>query len=156
MKKKEPVGVISLQVKAQEAVPAPPIGPALGQRGLNIMDFCRQFNERSKALKDVDKGEYIPVKIKYFADKSFEFIMNSPPVSALVKKFAKIAKGSVKPGSQSAGSIQMADVVKIAKIKMNDMNVDTLKAAISMVTGTARSMGIEVVGKADYSEEGDA
>lgn len=145
MKKKEPAGTLSLQVKSQEAQPSPPIGPALGQRGLNIMEFCKQFNERSKNMPGIDKGDVLPVLITYYADKSFEFTVKLPPVPNQIKKKAKLASGSKKPGTESAGSISRALVEEIAKSKMADMNVDDLAAAVRMVEGTARSMGVKVV-----------
>ena len=146
MKKKEPIGTISLQVKAQEAQPSPPIGPALGQRGLNIMQFCQQFNERSKSMPGVEKGDVLPVKIRYYADKSFDFEVRSMPVPNQLKKRAKLASAAKKPGTEIVGSVTMDDIRAIAKNKMSDMSVDNLDAAVSMVIGTAKSMGIEVKG----------
>lgn len=145
MKKKEPVGTISLQVKAQEAQPSPPIGPALGQRGLNIMEFCKQFNERSKNIPGIEKGDVLPVIITYYADKSFEFVAKLPPVPNQIKKRAKLASGAKKPGTETAGSISRTDIRSIAEAKMGDMNVDCIESAMRMVEGTAKSMGVKVV-----------
>ena len=135
-------GYISLQVPAGQANPSPPIGPALGQRGLNIMEFCKQFNAKTK---DMEAGAPIPVKITVFSDRSFTFEMRTPPVSHLLKKAAKIGGGSKEPGRSSAGSVTMAQVRDVAKAKLKDLNTDNLDAAAKTVAGTARSMGLQVV-----------
>jgi large subunit ribosomal protein L11 len=139
---KEVLGLIKLQVPSGKANPAPPIGPALGQKGLNIMEFCKQFN----ALKfDYDIGTPIPVTIIAFKDKSFTFTTKSPPVSYLIKKEIKLTKGSSNPGKDSAGKITKAQIENVAKKKMVDMNATDLEACKSMVSGSATSMGLEVV-----------
>jgi large subunit ribosomal protein L11 len=135
-------GYINLQVPAGQANPSPPIGPALGQRGLNIMEFCKQFNAKSK---DMEAGAPIPVKITVFSDRSFSFEMRTPPASYLLKKAAKVADGSKEPGRTSIGSITMAQVREVAKQKMKDMNTDSLDQAARTIAGTARSMGLQVV-----------
>jgi large subunit ribosomal protein L11 len=143
VKKKEALGQISLQIAAHQANPSPPVGPALGQRGLNIMEFCKQFNERCKK-ENYDQGDKIPVVITYFGDKSFTFITKCSPVSNLIKKKLGLKMGSKKPGTESAGEISIAIIEEIAKIKMADMGVTELSSAISMVKGTAISMGLNV------------
>jgi large subunit ribosomal protein L11 len=135
-------GYINLQVPAGQANPSPPIGPALGQRGLNIMEFCKQFNAKSK---DMEAGAPIPVKITVFSDRSFAFEMRTPPASYLIKKAIKIGSGSKEPGRSSAGTVTMAQVRDIAKQKMKDLNTDSLDAAAKTIAGTARSMGVQVV-----------
>jgi large subunit ribosomal protein L11 len=141
-KSKEILGLIKLQVPSGKANPAPPIGPALGQKGLNIMEFCKQFN----ALKfDYDIGTPIPVTIIAYKDKSFTFTTKSPPVSFLIKKEIKLTKGSSNPGKDSAGKITKTQIANVAKKKMVDMNATNLEACISMVAGSALSMGLEVV-----------
>jgi large subunit ribosomal protein L11 len=135
-------GYINLQVPAGQANPSPPIGPALGQRGLNIMEFCKQFNAKTK---DLEAGAPIPVKITVFSDRSFAFEMRTPPASYLIKKIAKIGGGSKEPGRTSAGTVTMAQVREVAKQKMKDLNTDSLEAAAKTIAGTARSMGIQVV-----------
>jgi large subunit ribosomal protein L11 len=141
-KNKEILGLIKLQVPLGKANPAPPIGPALGQKGLNIMEFCKQFN----ALKlDYEPGTPIPVTITAFKDKSFTFITKSPPVSYLIMKEIKLAKGSSNPGKDTAGKVTMAQIRSVAKKKMVDMNATDLEACASMVRGSALSMGLEVV-----------
>ncbi len=139
---KEILGLIKLQVPSGKANPAPPIGPALGQKGLNIMEFCKQIN----ALKfDYDIGTPIPVTIIAYKDKSFTFTTKSPPVSFLIKKEIKLTKGSSNPGKDSAGKITKTQIANVAKKKMVDMNATDLEACISMVAGSALSMGLEVV-----------
>ncbi|MCZ8323387.1 MAG: 50S ribosomal protein L11 [Novosphingobium sp.] len=141
---KKVVGYIKLQVPAGSANPAPPIGPALGQRGLNIMEFCKAFNAKTQQL---EKGMPIPVVITAYQDRSFTFEMKQPPVSYWVKKAAKLDKGSTTPGKGGfVGKITRAQIAEIAKVKMVDMNCDTVESASSMIEGSARSMGIEVVG----------
>lgn len=131
---------IKLQIPAGQANPAPPVGPALGQHGLNIQDFCSKFNEASRDRM----GEITPVEISVYEDRTFDFIMKSPPASELIKKFAKIQKGSGKPLSQKIGSITKEQLAEIAKIKMSDLNTDNLEAAMKIIAGTARQMGVEI------------
>ena len=139
---KEVLGLIKLQIPAGGANPSPPVGPALGQRGLNIMDFCKSFNDKTKNL---EKGAPIPVVITAYKDKSFDFITKLPPVSYYLKKAAKIEKGNSTPGRTMEGKVTMADVKKIAKEKMVDLNAIDLEGAANTVKGSARSMGMEVV-----------
>jgi|SRR3954463_2282495 large subunit ribosomal protein L11 len=138
---KKITGYIKLQVPAGSANPSPPIGPALGQRGLAIMEFCKQFNAQTQ---NVEKGMPIPVVITVFADRSFTFEMRTPPVSHFIKKAAKIESGSKTPGRDKAGSLTREQVKEIAEKKMKDLNCDTLDAAMRMVEGSARSMGVDV------------
>ena len=140
MKKK--VGEIKLQIPAGKATPAPPVGPALGQAGVNIMDFCKAFN--AKTAKD--EGLIIPVVISVYADRSYTFITKTPPVPILIKREAGIAKGSGEPNKNKVGKISMKQVEAIAKLKLPDLNCETLEAAVQTVKGTARSMGVEVTG----------
>jgi large subunit ribosomal protein L11 len=135
-------GYINLQVPAGQANPSPPIGPALGQRGLNIMEFCKQFNAKSK---DMEPGAPVPVKITVFSDRTFAFEMRTPPASYLLRKAAKIQGGSKEPGRTSVGTVTKAQVLEVAKQKMKDLNTDDLEAAAKTVAGTARSMGLQVV-----------
>jgi len=137
-------GYIKLQIPAGKANPAPPIGPALGQHGVNIMEFCKQFN--AKTQPQAAEGLIIPVVITVFADKSFTFITKTPPVPVLLLKAAKLKKGSGVPNKDKVGKVSMNDVKAIAETKMEDLNCFTIEAASSMICGTARSMGIEVVG----------
>lgn len=136
-------GYIKLQVPAGSATPSPPIGPALGQRGLNIMMFCKEFNARTQEL---EKSAPCPTVITYFSDKSFTFEVKSPPVSHFLKKAAKIGSGSKTPGRSSAGSVTTAQVREIAEAKMKDLNALDVDAAMKMVEGSARSMGLQVKG----------
>jgi large subunit ribosomal protein L11 len=138
---KKITGYIKLQVPAGSANPSPPIGPALGQRGLAIMEFCKQFNAQTQ---NMEKGSPIPVVITVFADRSFTFEMRTPPVSYFIKKAAKVESGSKTPGRDPAGSVTKQQVKEIAERKMKDLNCDTLNAAMRMVEGSARSMGVEV------------
>jgi large subunit ribosomal protein L11 len=139
---KEILGLIKLQVPVGKANPAPPIGPALGQKGLNIMEFCKQFN----ALQfDYDQGTPIPVTIIAFKDKSFTFSTKNPPVSYLIKKEIGLVKGSKAPGKDSAGKITQQQIENVAKKKMVDMNSTSLTACMKMVAGAALSMGLEIV-----------
>lgn len=138
---KKVIAQIKLQVEAGKANPSPPIGPALGQHGVNIMDFCKAFNARTAN----DPGTVIPVIITVFADRTFQFITKTPPASFLLKKSAKLAKGSSDPLRQRVAKINMAQVEEIAKIKMEDLNANDLDAACKIIAGTARSMGIDVV-----------
>ena len=140
--KKEIAGMIKLQCPAGGATPAPPVGPALGQHGVNIMDFCSQFNERTKD----QQGLTIPVVIEVYADRSFSFITKSPPAAVLIKRAAKLAKASGEPNKEKVGSVTRADLIEIIEIKKEDLNAASEEAAISMLSGTARSMGILVEG----------
>ncbi len=133
---------IKLQIPAGAANPAPPVGPALGQHGVNIMDFCKRFNEKTRTQ---EPGMLIPVVITVFEDRSFDFITKMPPVSSLLKKAAGLAKGSGEPNRTKVGRISQKQAEDIAKAKMPDLNAQSLEAAVQMVKGTARSMGIEVV-----------
>lgn len=139
---KKITGYIKLQVAAGKANPSPPIGPALGQRGLNIMEFCKAFNAQSQAM---EPGTPIPVVITVYADRTFSFIMKTPPVTYFIKKASKLSKGSQTPGRATAGTLTIAQVREIAGQKMVDLNANDLDAASLMVIGSARSMGIEVV-----------
>jgi large subunit ribosomal protein L11 len=134
-------GYISLQVPAGQANPSPPIGPALGQRGVNIMEFCKAFNAKTK---DMEQGTPIPVKITVFGDKSFTFVMKTPPASFFLKKAAKINSGSKEPGRTSAGKVTMAQVREIAETKLVDLNTNDVDQAALIIAGSARSMGLEV------------
>jgi large subunit ribosomal protein L11 len=140
---KKITGYLKLQVPAGAANPSPPIGPALGQRGLNIMEFCKAFNAASQ---DFEKSAPIPVVITIFADKSFTFEMKTPPVSFFLKKAAKKPKGSQTPGRETIGAVTRDQVRDIAEQKMKDLNASTIDSAMRMVEGSARSMGLEVVG----------
>jgi large subunit ribosomal protein L11 len=140
---KKIVGYVKLQVAAGSATPSPPIGPALGQRGLNIMEFCKAFNA---ATQEIEKGAPIPVVITAYADKSFTFVMKQPPVTYYIKKAVNLKSGSKLPGKESAGTITTAQLREIAEKKMVDLNADNVEAAISMIAGSARSMGIQVEG----------
>ena len=137
---KKITGSIKLQIPAGKATPAPPVGPALGQAGVNIMDFCKNFNARTAK----DEGLIIPVVITVYADRSYTFITKTPPVAVLIKREAGIAKGSGEPNKTKVGQITAKQVEEIAKMKLPDLNADTLEAAINTVKGTARSMGVEV------------
>ena len=140
---KKIAGQLKLQVAAGSATPSPPIGPALGQRGINIMEFCKAFNA---ATQDVEKGQPTPVVITYYQDKSFTFVMKTPPVTYFLKKAADLKSGSKEPGKSSVGSIGRDKVREIAEAKMKDLNANDVDAAMRMVEGSARSMGLEVVG----------
>ena len=140
---KKIAGQLKLQVPAGSATPSPPIGPALGQRGINIMEFCKAFNAQTQ---EMEKGSPIPVVITYYQDKSFTFAMKTPPVSYFLKKAAKLKSGSKEPGKVKAGTIARAKVREIAEAKMKDLNANDVEAAMRMVEGSARSMGLEVVG----------
>tara|TARA_B100002049_G_scaffold206338_1_gene166795 strand:- start:49 stop:477 length:429 start_codon:yes stop_codon:yes gene_type:complete len=139
---KEILEFIKLQIPAGGANPSPPVGPALGQRGLNIMDFCKAFNDKTK---NIEKGSPIPVVITAYKDKTFKFITKLPPVSHYLKKAAKIDKGSSTPGRELVGRVTMKDIEKIAKEKMVDLNAIDLKGAVNIVKGSAVSMGMEVI-----------
>ena len=138
---KKIVGYVKLQVPAGAANPSPPIGPALGQRGLNIMEFCKAFNAKTQ---DMEKSMPIPVTITVFSDKSFSFEMKTPPASYFLKKAAKISGGSKTPGRDFVATVSMEDVRKIAEAKMADLNANSVDAAAKIIAGSARSMGIQV------------
>jgi large subunit ribosomal protein L11 len=140
---KKIIGFIKLQVPAGKANPSPPIGPALGQRGLNIMEFCKAFNAQTQG---VEPGLPIPVVITAFADKSFTFVMKTPPASILIKKAAKIDKGSKTPHTEKVGKITRAQAEDIARLKMPDLTASDLETAVRTIAGSARSMGITVEG----------
>ncbi len=139
---KRVAGYLKLQVPAASATPSPPIGPALGQRGINIMEFCKAFNAQSQ---DMEKGSPIPVEITYYQDKSFTFKMKTPPVSFFLKKAANLPKGSATAGRAAVGSVTRQQVREIAEKKMNDLNAVDVEGAMKQVEGSARSMGLEVV-----------
>ena len=137
---KKVIGFIKLQIPAGQANPAPPVGPALGQQGVNIMDFCKSFNAKTQ-----DKaGDIIPVEITVYADRSFTFITKTPPAARLILKAANISKGSSEPNKDKVGLISDSDLGKIAEVKMDDLNANTINQAKNMIRGTAKSMGIEV------------
>jgi large subunit ribosomal protein L11 len=138
---KKIAGYVKLQIPAGQANPAPPVGPALGQKGVNIMEFCKQFNARTQA----QAGLIIPVVITVFSDKSFTFITKTPPASILLLKAAKVEKGSAEPNRTKVAQVTKAQVREIAQLKMPDLNAGDIDAAMTMVAGTARSMGITVV-----------
>ncbi len=133
---------ITIQSPAGAANPAPPVGPALGQHGVNIMDFCKQFNEKTRKL---EQGVPIPVVITVFEDRTFTFITKMPPMSALIKKAAGLAKGSGTPNKDKVGKLTLKQVEEVAKIKLPDLNTKDVKQAMEMVKGTARSMGVDIV-----------
>jgi large subunit ribosomal protein L11 len=134
-------GYIKLQVPAGQANPSPPIGPALGQRGVNIPEFCKAFNA---ATQQIEPGSPIPTVITVYADRSFTFEMKTPPASYLLKKAAKIGKGSKEPGRAGAGRVTQAQLREIAEIKMQDLNANTVEQAMKIIAGSARSMGLQV------------
>ncbi len=138
---KKVVGMVKLQIPAGNATPAPPVGPALGQQGVNIMEFCKQFNSRTQS----QAGMIIPVIITVYQDKSFTFITKTPPAAVLLKKAAKVEKGSGEPNRNKVGLVTRAQVKEIAKLKLPDLNAVDMDMAESMVAGTARSMGIDVI-----------
>ena len=139
---KEIAGLIKLQIKGGQANPAPPVGPALGQRGVNIMEFCKAFNEKTKSMM----GQPIPVVITVYKDKKFDFITKTPPASHYIREAAKLKSGSKEPGRLVAGSITMQQAEDIAKAKMKDLNAFDIKQASKIICGSAKSMGIEVKG----------
>ena len=139
---KKITGFIKLQIPAGQANPAPPVGPALGQHGVNIMDFCKAFNAKTQS----QAGTIIPVEITVYFDRTYSFITKTPPAAVLIKKAAGLAKASGEPNKEKAGKITEAQVEEIAKTKMPDLNAASLETAKSMIRGTARSMGIEIVG----------
>lgn len=139
---KKVTGIIKLQCKAGQANPAPPIGPALGAKGVNIMDFCKQFNARTQK----DQGMVIPVVITVYQDRSFTFITKTPPAAVLLKKAAKLDKGSGEPNKKKVGKVTQAQLREIAEFKLKDMNAYSVEHAMHSIAGTARSMGLEVEG----------
>lgn len=144
---KEIAGYLKLQVKGGQANPSPPVGPALGAKGLNIMEFCKQFNGRTQ-----DKmGQVIPVLITIFGDKSFEFVIKTPPAPVMLLEASKQKKGSDEPNRVKVGSVTWDQVKTIAEVKMPDLNAFTIESAMKMVAGTARSMGLRVTGKAPWN-----
>jgi large subunit ribosomal protein L11 len=145
---KEIAGIIKLQIKGGAANPSPPVGPALGSKGVNIMEFCKQFNARTQ-----DKaGKVIPVLITVYSDKSFDFVTKTPPVAIQLLEVAKLKSGSAEPNRKKVGSVNWDDVKAIASDKMQDMNAFTIESAMSMVAGTARSMGITVEGTPPFKK----
>jgi len=140
---KKIVGFIKLQIPAGKANPSPPVGPALGQRGLNIMEFCKAFNAQTQSM---EPGLMLPVVITAFADKSFTFVLKTPPATVLIKKAIKLEKGSGKPNSDKVGRITRAQLEDIAKMKMKDLTAADLDAAVKTIAGSARSMGVTVEG----------
>jgi large subunit ribosomal protein L11 len=140
---KKVTGYIKLQLPAGEATPAPPVGPALGQHGVNIMEFVKQFN--AKSVTQVEKGTILPVVITVYGDRSFSFILKTPPAAVLIKKKLGLDKGSPVPNKQKVGKITQAQLAEIAKVKMPDLNAGSLEAAVRSIAGSARSMGVEVV-----------
>lgn len=139
---KKVVGMVKLQIEAAKATPAPPVGTALGPQGVNIMDFCKSFNARTAK----DAGLIIPVVVTVYSDRSYTFITKTPPASVLLKKAAKVEKGSGVPNKNRVGKVTMKQVEEIAKLKFQDLNAADVEAAMKSVAGTARSMGIDVVG----------
>jgi large subunit ribosomal protein L11 len=137
---KKVVGKIKLQIEAGKANPSPPVGPALGQHGVNIMDFCKQFNAKTES----QAGYIIPVVIDVYEDRSFSFVTKSPPAPVLIKKNLNLPKGSAVPNKDKVGQITQAQLEEIAKVKMEDLNATTLESAVNMIKGTARSMGVTV------------
>jgi len=140
---KKVVGFVKLHIPAGKATPAPPVGPALGQQGVNIMDFCKAFNAQTAKAGE---GMIIPVVVTVYQDRSYTFITKTPPASILLKKAAGLAKGSGVPNKEKVGKVTMAQVEEIARTKLPDLNSDDLQAAVKSVLGTARSMGIDVAG----------
>ncbi len=145
---KEITGYLKLQIRGGAANPSPPVGPALGAKGLNIMDFCKQFNARTQ-----DKpGQLLPVVVTIYADKSFDFVIKTPPAASLIMEAAKLKKGSSEPNRSKVGSVSWDQVKTIAETKMPDLNSFDVEAAMRVVAGTARSMGVKVSGKAPWAE----
>jgi large subunit ribosomal protein L11 len=139
---KKIIGFIKLQIPAGKANPAPPVGPALGQHGVNIMEFCKAFNAKTQD----QMGDLVPVEITVYADRSFTFITKTPPASSLILKMINLKKGSGEPNKEKVGLIKKSQIKEIAEIKMKDLNASDLKSAMSMIAGTARSMGVNVEG----------
>lgn len=145
---KEVTGYVKLQIRGGQANPAPPIGPALGAKGVNIMDFCKQFNAKTEN----QKGKVIPVVITVFSDKSFTFVMKTPPAATQLLETIKANKGSAEPNRKKVGAVTWQQVKSIAESKMTDLNAFTIESAMKMVAGTARSMGITVTGEAPWEK----
>jgi large subunit ribosomal protein L11 len=145
---KEITGYVKLQVKGGQANPSPPVGPALGSKGLNIMEFCKQYNARTQDRM----GQVLPVLITYYSDKSFDFVVKTPPAANMLLEAAKIKTGSAEPNRKKVGSVSWDQVKEIAIVKMPDLNAFEVEAAMRMVAGTARSMGITVSGKAPWED----
>ncbi|GHB51115.1 50S ribosomal protein L11 [Mongoliitalea lutea] len=145
---KEITGYVKLQVKGGQANPSPPVGPALGSKGLNIMEFCKQFNARTQEKM----GHVLPVLITVFSDKSFEFVVKTPPAANMLIEAAKVKAGSAEPNRKKVGSVTWDQVKEIAEVKMPDLNAFKVESAMKMIAGTARSMGITVSGKAPWEE----
>ena len=139
---KQVTGMIKLQLPAGAATPAPPVGPALGQHGVNIMQFVKEYNERTSQLR----GSVVPVELLVYQDRSFTFTLKSPPASDLIKKAAKLAGGSASPGVEKAGSVTRAQIREIAQTKIEDLNANDIEAAMKIIEGSARSMGVTVSG----------
>ncbi len=139
-KKKKLLALIKLQIPAGQANPAPPVGPALGQHGLNIQEFCTAFNDKTKD----QMGNIIPVEISVYEDRSFDFIMKTPPAAELIKKFAKLKKGSGKPNTEKKGTLTKDQLKEIAEIKIPDLNTNEIEQAMKIIAGTARQMGVEI------------
>jgi len=139
--KKKVVAIVKLQCPAGGATPAPPVGPSLGQHGVNIMEFCKQFNAKTQKL---EKGILTPVILTVYQDKSFDFILKTPPASVLIKKALKLEKGSPIPNKQKVGKLNKSQLKEIANLKMPDLNANTVEAAMNTIAGTARNMGVEV------------
>ena len=139
---KKVIAIVKLQIPAGKATPAPPVGPALGQHGVNIMEFCKSYNERTAAMT----GTIVPVEITVYADRTFSFVTKTPPASVLLRQSAGLEKGSGEPNKTKVGKVTRAQVREIAQTKMKDLNANDVEAAMRMVEGTARSMGITVVG----------
>jgi large subunit ribosomal protein L11 len=144
---KEVAGLIKLQIKGGAANPSPPVGPALGSKGVNIMEFCKQFNARTQA----SAGKLLPVIITVYSDKSFDFVVKTPPVAVQLMEVSKLQKGSAEPNSMKVAVVTWAQVKKIAEDKMPDLNAFTIESAMKMVAGTARSMGITIKGAAPFA-----
>ena len=144
---KEISGYLKLQVRGGQANPSPPVGPALGSKGLNIMEFCKQFNARTQEKQ----GQVLPVLITIFTDKSFEFVVKTPPAAVMIMEASKVKKGSSEPNRMKVGSITWDQIKTIAETKMPDLNAFTVESAMRMVAGTARSMGIRVKGEAPWA-----
>ncbi|RMF50918.1 MAG: 50S ribosomal protein L11 [Bacteroidetes bacterium] len=140
---KEVAAIVKLQIKGGQANPAPPIGPALGSKGVNIMEFCKQFNARTQDRP----GEVLPVVITIYKDKSFDFVIKTPPAAELLKKAARIEKGSAEPNRKKVGSVSWAQIREIAEKKMPDLNCYSIEAAMNMIAGTARSLGLTIQGE---------
>ena len=144
---KEKSGFLKLQIRGGQANPSPPVGPALGSKGLNIMEFCKQFNARTQDRQ----GQVLPVVITIYSDKSFDFVIKTPPAAVLLTQASKVKKGSAEPNRAKVGSVSWDQVREIAEIKMEDLNAFKVESAMKMVAGTARSMGLRVKGKAPWA-----